>query len=121
MDRQQFILVTAVALFAAFLLGWIASWLLHRLTRPSAADMGEVDRLARQLQEAEDARAAAVAALAAREAAMQDRLADAEAEMRAAMDGLREPDLGRGTARLYRKAPRPRPRRQWRHPQNLKA
>lgn len=90
MDRQQFILVTAVALFAAFLLGWIASWLLHRLTRPSAADMGEVDRLARQLQEAEDARAAAVAALAAREAAMQDRLADAEAEMRAAMDGLRE-------------------------------
>ena len=39
MDRQQFIAVTAVALFAAFLLGWFASWLIHRLTR--ATRLGE--------------------------------------------------------------------------------
>lgn len=90
MDRQQFIVVTAVTLFAAFLLGWIASWLINRLTRASAVDAGELDRMAHQLQEAEEARGAAVAALSAREAEMHERLAEAEAETRAAVAGLRE-------------------------------
>lgn len=90
MDRQQFIVVTAVTLFAAFLLGWFASWLIHRLTRATRADLGELDRLAQQLHEAEEARDAAVATLESREAELQSRLVAAEAEAQVAMDGLRE-------------------------------
>lgn len=68
MDRNQFIIATAVALFAAFLLGWFASWLIHRLTRATRAELGELDRLSRQLHAAEQARTTAEADRAAAEA-----------------------------------------------------
>lgn len=90
MDRQQFIVVTAVTLFAAFLIGWFASWLVGRLTRSSRADIGALDRLAQELHEAEEARDAAVAALEEREAALSEKLAATEDELRVAMDGLSE-------------------------------
>ena len=60
MDRHIFILATALALFAAFLLGWFAGWLVQRLTRTSHADLGLLDSLAAQLHDAEEARTAAV-------------------------------------------------------------
>ena len=41
MDRTEFIVATAAVLFVAFLLGWFSSWLIHRLTRASEADIGE--------------------------------------------------------------------------------
>ena len=90
MNHSEFITVTAIILFAAFVLGWFASWLIHRLTRPTRADMIELDNMARQLHDAEEARDAAVAALESREAEMSRRLTGAEAELRAAMEGLRE-------------------------------
>lgn len=40
----------------AFLLGWFASWLLHRLSRVTRADMGELERMAQSLHEAEETR-----------------------------------------------------------------
>jgi prophage endopeptidase len=90
MNRTEFITVTSIILFGAFLLGWIASWLVHRMTRPAQADMTELDRMAQQLHEAEEQRDQAVALLEEREAVLSSRLAGTEAELRAAMDGLRE-------------------------------
>lgn len=90
MDRTQFITVTAIILFGAFVLGWFASWLISRLTRPTRADMGELDRMAQQVHEAEEARDVAIAQLEEREGELTRRLAGAEAELTAAMDGLRE-------------------------------
>jgi len=89
MDRQQFVIVTAVTLFAAFLMGWFASWLVHRLTRGTRADRHALAALSQQLHEAEEARAAAVAEMERREADLL-RLKDAEAEAQAAVNGLRE-------------------------------
>ena len=90
MNRSEFITVTAIILFAAFVLGWLASWLVHRLTRPTRSGMTELDRMAQQLHEAEEARDAAIAQLEEREADLASRLAGAELELQAAMDGLRE-------------------------------
>ena len=90
MNRTEFITVTAIILFAAFVLGWLASWLVHRLTRPTRSGMTELDRMAQQLHEVEEARDAAIAQLEEREADLASRLAGAELELQAAMDGLRE-------------------------------
>lgn len=90
MNREQFILATAIILFAAFVLGWFASWLIHRLTRPTRADMGELDRMAQLLHDAEEARDQAVMDLETREAELIGQLSQTEAELRIAMDGLRD-------------------------------
>ena len=90
MNRTEFITVTAIILFAAFVLGWFASWVIHRLTRPTQADMNELDRMAQQLHDAEESRDAALALLESREADLNSRLAGSDAELRAAMEGLRD-------------------------------
>lgn len=89
MNRTEFIVIMALVLFAAFALGWFAYWLLHRFTRVTDADMGELDRMAQQLHEAEEVRDQAITYLQQREAELIDQLAQTEAELRAAMDGLR--------------------------------
>ncbi len=90
MSRNEFVLATAVILFATFLIGWLASWLVHRLARATRAEMGELERMAQDLHDAEEARDQAVLELEMREAELTARLSGAEAELRAAMDGLRE-------------------------------
>ncbi|MDP5308169.1 hypothetical protein [Paracoccus spongiarum] len=90
MNRTEFITVTAIILFAAFALGWFASWVVHRLTRPTRAGMTELDHMAQQLHDAEEARDAAISQLEEREADLASRLAGAEAELQAAMEGLQE-------------------------------
>jgi Sec-independent protein translocase protein TatA len=90
MDRNDLILVVAAALFAAFALGFLANWLVTRLSRVSKAEIGEMDAMAEQLHQAEEARDAAEAQSAASVAQMHNRLAQTEAELRAAMEGLRE-------------------------------
>lgn len=90
MNRTEFIFVTAIILFVAFALGWFAHWLIHRFTRVAGADMGEIDRLAQSLHEAEETRDQAIIYLQQREAEMANQLHQTEAELRAAMDGLRE-------------------------------
>ena len=67
MDRNQFIIATAVALFTAFILGWFASWLIHRLTRATSAELAELGRLAQQLHATTEARDAARQEAMARE------------------------------------------------------
>lgn len=90
MNRTEFIIATAIILFVAFVLGWFASWLIHRFTRVTKADMGELDKMAQQLHEAEETRDQAITYLQQREAEMTNQLQQTEAELKAAMDGLRE-------------------------------
>jgi prophage endopeptidase len=90
MNRTEFIIATAIILFVAFSLGWFANWLVHRFTRVTQADMGELDRMAQSLHEAEETRDQAILYLQQREAELTNQLSQTEAELRAAMDGLRE-------------------------------
>ncbi len=90
MNRTEFIIATAIILFVAFGLGWFASWLLHRLTRVTQAEMGELDQMARSLHEAEETRDQALAYLEQRERELVSQLNQTEAELRAAMEGLRD-------------------------------
>jgi len=90
MNRTEFIIVTAIILFVAFLLGWFAHWLIHRFTRVASSDMSELDRMAQALHEAEETRDQAITYLQKREAEMSNSLAQSVAELGAAMDGLRD-------------------------------
>jgi prophage endopeptidase len=90
MNRTEFIAVTATLLFVAFALGWFAYWLLHRFTRVSQADMGELDRMAQSLHEAEETRDQAILYIQDREADLTNQISQTEAELRAAMEGLRD-------------------------------
>ncbi|MBU2994179.1 hypothetical protein Q4555_07620 [Octadecabacter sp. 1_MG-2023] len=90
MNRTEFIVATAIILFVAFSLGWFASWLINRFTRVSKAEVGELDRMAQALHEAEETRDQAITYLQQREAEITNQLSQTEAELRAAMDGLRD-------------------------------
>ncbi|MEL6167092.1 MAG: hypothetical protein AAFR35_00280 [Pseudomonadota bacterium] len=90
MDRTEFIIATAIVLFIAFMLGWFTHWILHRMNRVSAADISELDRMAQALHEAEETREEAITYLQQREAEMTNQLTQTEAELKAAMDGLRD-------------------------------
>jgi prophage endopeptidase len=90
LNRTEFIIATAVILFVAFMLGWFAGWLVNRFTRVTKAEIGELDRMAQALHEAEETRDQAIIYLQQREAEITNQLIQTEAELRAAMDGLRE-------------------------------
>lgn len=90
MNRTQFIVATAAILFVAFALGFFANWLLGRLNRVSKEDIGELDRMAQSLHEAEETRDQAIAYLQQRESEITNQLSQTEAELSAAMDGLRD-------------------------------
>ena len=90
MNRTEFIIATAIILFVAFVLGWFASWLVNRFTRVTQADIGELDKMAQSLHEAEETRDQAITYQQQREADISNQLSQTEAELRAAMDGLRD-------------------------------
>lgn len=90
MNRTEFVIATAIILLVAFAMGWFTHWLLHRFTRVAGGDMGEMDRLAQSLHEAEELRDQALAYMEQREAELMTHIAQTEAELRAAMEGLRE-------------------------------
>jgi prophage endopeptidase len=90
MNRTEFIFATAFILLAAFSLGWFTYWLMHRFTRVAGGDMGEMDKLAQSLHEAEEVRDQAIIYLEQREAELMNQIAQTEAELRAAMEGLRD-------------------------------
>jgi septal ring factor EnvC (AmiA/AmiB activator) len=89
-NRTEFIIATAVILFVAFSLGWFANWLIHRFTRVSKADIGELEKMAQELHEAEETRDQAITYMQQREAELSNQLAQTEAELSATMEGLRE-------------------------------
>jgi len=90
MNRTEFILTTAIILFVAFAMGWFANWLVHRFTRVRQSDVADLDRMSQELHEAEETRDQAITYLQQREAELTNQLSQTEAELRAAMDGLRE-------------------------------
>ena len=90
MNRTEFVIATAIILFVAFCLGWFANWLLHRFTRVSKSDVSELERMSQELHEAEETRDQAITYLQQREAELTNQLAQTEAELSAAMDGLRD-------------------------------
>ncbi len=90
MDRTEFIITTAIILFATFCVGWFANWLVHRFIRVSRSDEGELERMAKELHEAEDSRDQAITYLQQREAELTNQLSQTEAELAATMDGLRQ-------------------------------
>ena len=90
MSRTEFVIATAIILFVAFCLGWFANWLIHRFTRVSSNDENELERMSKELHEAEETRDEAIVYLQQREAEMANQLTQTEAELRAAMDGLRD-------------------------------
>jgi prefoldin subunit 5 len=90
MNRTEFIVATAIILFVAFGVGWFTCWLLNRLRRVTQAEIGELEKMARELHEAEETRDEAIAYLERREAELTNALNQSQAELRAAMDGLRD-------------------------------
>lgn len=90
MNRTEFIIATAVILFVAFILGWFAHWLVNRFIRVGQSEMGELDKMAQQLHEAEEQRDQAIAYFQQRESEMTSQQTQTEAELTAAMEGLRE-------------------------------
>ncbi|MFK7744543.1 MAG: hypothetical protein AB8B47_05785 [Roseobacter sp.] len=90
MSNPQFIVATAIMLFIAFCVGWFANWIVHRFSRVAADDVAQLDRMSQELHEAEETRDHAITYLQQREAELTNQLAQTEAELRAAMDGLRD-------------------------------
>ena len=90
MNRTEFIIATAIILFVAFCLGWFANWLVHRFTRVSPGRCRRARPDGQELHEAEETRDQAITYLQQREAELTNQLAQTEAELRAAMDGLRD-------------------------------
>lgn len=90
MSRTEFIIATAIILFVAFCMGWFANWLIHRFTRVSKSDVGELERIAQELHEAEETRDQAITYLQQREAELTNQISQTEAELNAAMEGLRD-------------------------------
>ena len=90
MNRTEFIIATSVILLLAFGLGWFCQWLLHRFSRNAGDDLSELERLAQSLHETEEMRDQAVVWLETREAELGNQISQTEAELRAAMEGLRE-------------------------------
>jgi len=89
MDRNELVIATAILLFGAFLLGFLTHWVVSRLSHVSKSDLSELEAMADALHHAEEARDAAIAERIAVETRLGARLTQAEAELRAAMDGLR--------------------------------
>ena len=90
MNRSEFIIATAIILFVAFAMGWFANWLIHRFTRVSKGDIGELERMAQELHEAEETRDQAILYLEQREAELMEQAAQTEAELRATSDSLKD-------------------------------
>ncbi len=90
MNRTEFTVAIAIILLVAFAAGWFTHWLLHRFARVAGGDMAEMDRLAQSLHEAEETRDQAILYLEEREADLLNQIAQTDAELRAAMEGLRE-------------------------------
>lgn len=89
MNRTEFVITIAVILFIAFALGWFASWLMHRFSRVTTSDIAELESMSQALHDAEEMRDQAITYLQHREAELTNQLSQTEAELAAAMEGLR--------------------------------
>ena len=85
MNREEFIISAAIVLFLTFLLGWLSRWLLQRLNMVSEKDLNDLNKISAALLEAEEVNEKA----RNRELELDKKISQLEAELGAAMDGLR--------------------------------
>ena len=85
MNREEFIISAAIVLFLTFLLGWLSRWLLQRLNMVSEKDLKDLNKISAALLEAEKDNEKAKS----RELELNKKISQLEAELEAAMDGLR--------------------------------
>ena len=85
MNREEFIISATIVLFLAFLLGWLSRWLLQRLNMVSEKDLKDLNKISAALLEAEKDNEKAKS----RELELNKKISQLEAELEAAMDGLR--------------------------------
>ena len=89
MNREEFIISAAIVLFFAFLLGWLSRWLLQRLNMVSEKDLNELNKISAALHEAEQNNEQS----RNRQLELNKKTSQLEAELAAAMDGLRSARL----------------------------
>ena len=89
MNREEFIISAAIVLFFAFLLGWLSRWLLQRLNMVSEKDLNELHKISAALHEAEQNNEQS----RNRQLELNKNISQLEAELAAAMDGLRSARL----------------------------
>ena len=85
MNREEFIISASIVLFLTFLLGWLSRWLLQRLNMVSEKDLKDLNKISAALLEAEEA----IEKAKSRESELNKKISQLEAELKAAMDGLR--------------------------------
>ena len=85
MNREEFIVSAAIVLFLTFLLGWLSRWLIQRLNMVSEKDLKDLNKISTALLEAEQDNENAKN----REIDLNKKILQLEAELEAAMDGLR--------------------------------
>ena len=85
MNREEFIVSAAIVLFLTFLLGWLSRWLIQRLNMVSERDLRDLNKISTALLEAEEDNEKAKN----RELDLNKKISQLEAELEAAMDGLR--------------------------------
>lgn len=101
MNRTEFVIAIAVILFVAFVLGWFASWLVHRFSRVTISDVAELEGMAQSLHDAEEQRDEAITYYQYRENELSTQLTQSQAELSAAMEGLRDARQEAGDLRKY--------------------
>ena len=89
MNREEFIISATIVLFFAFLLGWLSRWLLQRLNMVSEKDLNELNNISAALHEAEQRNEKSKN----RQLELNNKISQLEAELAAAMDGLRSARL----------------------------
>ena len=89
MNREEFIISAAIVLFLTFLLGWLSRWLLQRLNMVFEKDLKDLNKISAALLEAEEDNEKAKN----RELELNKKISQLEAELEAAMDGLRSARL----------------------------
>ena len=89
MNREEFIISAAIVLFFTFLLGWLSRWLLQRLNMVSEKDLNELNKISAALHEAEQNNEQS----RNRQLELNKNISQLEAELAAAMDGLRSARL----------------------------
>ena len=85
MNREEFIVSAAIVLFLTFLLGWLSHWLIQRLNMISEKDLKDLNKISAALLEAEEDNEKAKN----RDLELNKKISQLEAELEAAMDGLR--------------------------------
>lgn len=89
MNRIEITAILTFALVAAFVLGWALRWVFTRLNR-SSLQGGPPEEMAALLHAAEEARDSAEARMSQRETELLNQLKQTNAELSAAMEGLRD-------------------------------